>query len=194
MAFSLRSGGRLGTIVRVIRLARAFQRAEVTGDLTEETALSVDNIVVCTIGVIQNGELLPVAMIDLVQKQITVFHVRLCGNVVLDDCSIRDRNHVVEAEKAEATAVKFQNVLACLQIGMVWLWGFHRDKITEASDGQNNTNIRATLALIEWDTEVTGMEEGNIALVDVTDKKILQNSTFPGKKKRDCGSLAFSCP
>lgn len=77
---------------------------------------------------------------------------------------------------------------------MVWLRGFHGDKVTEATDSENNANIGATLSLVERDTEVTGMEEGNIALTDVANKKILQDSTFPGKKKRDYGSLAFSCP
>ena len=77
---------------------------------------------------------------------------------------------------------------------MVRFRGFHGDEIAEASDSENNADIGAPLALVERDTEVTGMEEGNIALTDVTDKKILQDSTFLGKKKRDCGSLAFSCP
>ena len=77
---------------------------------------------------------------------------------------------------------------------MVWLWGFHGDEVTETPDSENNADIGATLALVERDTEVTGMEEGNIALTDVADKKILQDSTFPGKKKRDSRSLAFSCP
>lgn len=77
---------------------------------------------------------------------------------------------------------------------MVWLRRFHGDEIAEASDSENNADIGAPLALVERDTEVTGMEEGNIALTDVANKKILQDSTFPGKKKRDCGSLAFSCP
>ena len=53
---------------------------------------------------------------------------------------------------------------------MVWLWGFHGDEVTEAPDGENNADIWATLAIVERDTEVTGMEEGNIALTDVADK------------------------
>ena len=61
---------------------------------------------------------------------------------------------------------------------MVWLRGFHGDEIAEASDSENNADIGATLALVERDTEVTGMEEGNIALTDVADKKILQDSTL----------------
>ena len=77
---------------------------------------------------------------------------------------------------------------------MVWLRRFHGDEVTEAPDSENNADIGATLSLVERDTEVTGMEEGNITLTDVANKKILQDSTFPGKKKRDCGSLAFSCP
>lgn len=77
---------------------------------------------------------------------------------------------------------------------MVWLRRFHGDEVTEAPDSENNADIGATLSLVERDAEVTGMEEGNIALTDVANKKILQDSTFPGKKKRDCGSLAFSCP
>ena len=77
---------------------------------------------------------------------------------------------------------------------MVRLRGFHGDKITETPDSQDNTDVGAPLPLVEGDTEVTGMEEGNVALTDVADKKIFQNSTFPGKKKRDCRSLAFSCP
>lgn len=53
---------------------------------------------------------------------------------------------------------------------MVWLRGFHGDEVTEAPDGENNADIGATLALVERDTEVAGMEEGNIALTDVADK------------------------
>ena len=53
---------------------------------------------------------------------------------------------------------------------MVWLRGFHGDEVTEAPDSENNADIGATLAIVERDTEVTGMEEGNIALTDVADK------------------------
>ena len=77
---------------------------------------------------------------------------------------------------------------------MVRLRRFHRDKIAKAPDGQDYADVWAALSFIERNTEVTGMEEGNIAFADMADKEILQNSTFPGKKKRDCGSLAFSCP
>ena len=114
MALFLCSGIGFQTIVRVIRSACALQRAEVAGDLTDEAALSIDDIVVCTIGMIQNGKLLTVAMLDLVQEQVAILHIRLCGNVVFKDRRIRNRDHVVEAEKTEASTVKLQDVLAGL--------------------------------------------------------------------------------
>ena len=101
-------------MVRVRRPACALQRAEVAGDLTDEAALSIDDIVVCTIGMIQNGKLLTVAMLDLVQEQVAILHIRLCGNVVFKDRRIRDRDHVVETKQTETTAVKLQDVLAGL--------------------------------------------------------------------------------
>lgn len=63
---------------------------------------------------IQNSELLTVAMLNLVQKQIAVFRIRLCRNIVFNDCRIRDRDHVVKSQKAEASAVKLQYMLTGL--------------------------------------------------------------------------------
>lgn len=65
---------------------------------------------------------------------------------------------------------------------MVWLRGFHGDEVTEAPDSENNADIGATLALVEQDTEVTGMEEGNIALTDVADKRF-SRFDLSGKEK-----------
>ena len=181
-------------MIRVVGFARTFQSAEVTGDIAEKAGLFVDDLVVRTVRMIENGELLPVAVCDLIQKKVAILNVWLCGNIIFDDCGIRNGNHVVKAEQAKTPAVEFQNMLARLQLCVVGLRGLHGNEITETSDSQHNTDIRTALAFVEWNAGVTGMKKGNIMFADMADKKVLQNSTFPGKKKRDCGSLAFSCP
>ena len=67
MAFFLCLRLDFGPIVWVIRFTCTLQHAEVTGNIPEELTLSIDNIVVCTIGMIQNDKFLPIAMRDLVQ-------------------------------------------------------------------------------------------------------------------------------
>ena len=138
---------------------------------------------------------MPVAIVELIQKKVAIFGIRLGGNVIFDDLGIRDGDHVVKAEQTKATVCELHNVLAGLQGGVIRLWRFHRDEVAKPADGEHNADIGAALILIEGDAVVAGMEEVNVRFFDATDKQILRDSTFPAKKKRGClARPAFQLP
>ena len=138
---------------------------------------------------------MPVAVVKLIQEQVSILGIRLGGNVVFDDLGIRDGDHVVKAKQTQTTIREFHKMLAGLQVDVIRLWRFHGDEVTKPADGEHNADVGAALGLIEGDTVVAGMEEVNVRFFDVTDKQILQDSTFPAKKKRGClARPAFQLP
>ena len=138
---------------------------------------------------------MPVAVAELIQKQVAIFGIRLGGDIIFDDLGIRDGDHIVKAEQTKATICELHNVLAGFQIGVIRLWRFHRDKVAKPADGEHDTDIGAALVLIEGNAVVAGVKEVDVRFFDVADKQILQNSTFPAKKKRGCSVRpAFQLP
>ena len=119
---------------------------------------------------VENRKLLPVAVGNLVQKQIAILHIRLGGKIIRNNCRFRNGNHVIKAKQTETTAVKLQYVFSGFQFGMTWLWGLHRDEITEATNSQDNTDVRTPLPLVEWDAEVARMKERNVGFADMTNE------------------------
>ena len=181
--------------MRVVGFAGTLQRTEVAGDAAEERALPIHDVIVCAVCVVEDRELLPVAVVKLIQEQVSILGIRLGGDIIFDDLGIWDGDHIVKAKQTKATIRELHKMLAGLQIDVIGLWRFHRDKVAKPADGEHDTDIGAALVLIEGNAVVAGMKEVDVRFFDVADKQILQNSTFPAKKKRGCSARpAFQLP
>lgn len=86
---------------------------------------------------------------DLVLQQTLIFLVRLSGKIKFDQCCIRDRNHIVKSKHAKCATGEFEDMYTGLDIGVVWLWRFHRNKIAVFTDEKDDADIRTVRIFVE---------------------------------------------
>lgn len=151
---------------RTVFIAGSLKPFKIAGDTAQESTLLVHNGKIGFLRVVINITFHFVAERKLPLQKHTILLIRLRFNIKADQGGAVDRNHIIKAQETEGTTFQLQNMLSGLNVCVVRLGRFHRDKILEAAYMKDNADIRATPVLIILDTAVSASEKAYVSVLN----------------------------
>lgn len=153
-----------GTVRRVIFLACPLQLLKVAGYSDQEFVGTGHYRVIGALSVVVSVGLVAVDVGCLVAKQLGIFVVSLAVNVHQRAGTVWDGDHVVKAQKPQLPVVDPHDVRTRLDVDVVGLGGFHRDKIAVCAHQKDHSNIGPAAPLIVGHTVIQPGEETDIVV------------------------------
>lgn len=149
-------------MIWIILLAGVFQFFKIAADFQEEFVIFMYNTVIGLRGVVQYVGLVSIDIGDLPAQQLRVLGVGLSVDVKSDQRRVVNGNHVVKPKQAQLSVVYFHDMASGLDIGMIWLWGFHRDEVSVVAYIEDNTDIGPAPVLVVLYPGVPALQKADI--------------------------------